>query len=117
MTNLLNYKFYAVDFNYNNEQEPRIVPKSWIIFDSNENEYLKFPFVAYTYYSMESYCDDDTYILPTEMLNQFKSDFYQEKVEGCVYKAKIIDGFGKHTFFVLKINHQLESNSTQFYGS
>ena len=93
----LKFKFFIVNYHGDKKTLLYVVPKSFILFDFESNN-KEFPFTAYTFYSLKPI--DEVQLLPKDMLNQFISENYQDKMDEFVYNAVIINGFGKVLYFI-----------------
>ena len=90
-----NKNYFIANFFGDNESVLRVVSRTWIL-----DHKLSYPFISYTYYSSDSV---DSVVLPSHLLRQFVSDTFLDKIDGCVYKAEIMIGFGKQILLIFNV--------------
>ena len=90
-----NLMYFVVNYKDDSEKIIYMIPKSWIL-----EKLPSLPCYSYAYYNPDTI---DIKELPLDFLTKRICEKTREKQKGYVYKATIIQGFGK--YFIQLIDH------------
>ena len=88
-----NFEYFAANYKDDSENKLYLVPKNWVL-----EKISSLPSASFTYYNPDTIDIKD---LSVDFLKKRISEQSKNKIKGCVYSARLIEGFGKKQILIL----------------